>query len=83
MEVISQCHTHFGRLNSLGESVEMMKWQRDHAVPAEKAGELPAEQWNDKFTIGVLVDKELPNFLDEYEKVKQYAKELESEPKQE
>src|SRR5512143_1157488 len=37
VEVISQCHTHFGRLNKRGNQVEMMKWQRDHAVPAEKA----------------------------------------------
>ena len=29
VEVISQCQTHFGRLNKLGNQVEMMKWQRD------------------------------------------------------
>ena len=76
VEVITQCPTYYGRKNRLGTTVEMMEWQRDQAVPVEKAGELKPEQLIDKFTIGVLVDKELPNFLDEYEKVKQYAKDL-------
>jgi 2-oxoglutarate ferredoxin oxidoreductase subunit beta len=52
----------------------MMEWQRDQAVLVEKARELNAEDLAGKFTIGVLVDKELPNFVDEYEKVKQHAK---------
>jgi len=74
VEIITQCPTYYGRKNRLGTAVEMMEWQRDQAVLVGKAGELKPEELIDKFTIGVLVDKELPNFLDEYEKVKQYAK---------
>ena len=74
VEVIAHCHTQYGRQNRLGTAVEMMEWQRDHAVTVEKARDLDSETLTDKFTIGVLVDKELPNFVDEYEKVKQYAK---------
>ena len=74
VEIITQCPTYYGRKNRLGTAVEMMEWQRDQAVPVGKARELKPEELIDKFTIGVLVDKELPNFLDEYDKVKQYAK---------
>ncbi len=74
VEIITQCPTYYGRKNRLGSAVEMMEWQRDQAVVVEKAGELKPEELIDKFTIGVLVDKELPNFLDEYDKVKEYAK---------
>jgi 2-oxoglutarate ferredoxin oxidoreductase subunit beta len=74
VEIITQCPTYYGRKNRLGTTVEMMQWQRDQAVPVEKARELEPEELTDKFTIGVLVDKELPSFLDEYEKVKQHAK---------
>jgi 2-oxoglutarate ferredoxin oxidoreductase subunit beta len=60
----------------MGSAVEMMEWQRDFAVPVEKAGKLPPEQMEEKFTIGVLVDKEAPGFLEEYEKVKTKAKRI-------
>jgi 2-oxoglutarate ferredoxin oxidoreductase subunit beta len=79
VEIITQCPTYYGRKNRLGTAVEMMEWQRDQAVLVGKAQDPDSEPSADKFTIGVLVDKELPNFLDEYAKVKQYAKALESE----
>jgi 2-oxoglutarate ferredoxin oxidoreductase subunit beta len=86
VEVISQCHTHYGRLNKLGNQIEMMKWQRDSAVPVEKARQLSPEEMKDKFEVGILVDREAPNYLEEYDKVRQKAKEalsLEAESKEE
>lgn len=75
VEVISQCQTHYGRLNKLGNHVEMMKWQRDNAVPVEKASKMSPEEMEGKFEIGILVDREAPNYLEEYAKVRQRAKE--------
>jgi len=75
VEVISQCQTHYGRLNKLGNHVEMMKWQRDNAVPVEKARKMSPEEMEGKFEIGILVDREAPNYLEEYAKVRQKAKE--------
>ena len=74
VEVIAHCHTQYGRQNRLGSAVEMMEWQRDHAVPAEKALKMKSEELKDKILIGVLVDKELPVYQDEYEKVRERAK---------
>jgi 2-oxoglutarate ferredoxin oxidoreductase subunit beta len=76
VEVISHCHTQYGRQNRLGSAVEMMQWQRDHAVPAEKALKMRPEELQDKVLIGVLVDKELPIFQEEYEKIRSRAKEV-------
>jgi 2-oxoglutarate ferredoxin oxidoreductase subunit beta len=75
VEVIAHCHTQYGRQNRLGSAVEMMEWQRDHAVPVEKALKMKSEEFKDKILIGVLVDKELPVYQDEYEKVRERAKE--------
>jgi len=75
VEVISHCHTQFGKLNRMGSAVEMMTWQRDHAVTLDKAAKMTEEELKDKFTIGVLVNKELPVFDEEYEKVRQRVKE--------
>jgi len=79
VEVISHCHTQFGRLNRMGSAVEMMQWQRDHAVAVEKAAQMKDEELKDKFKIGVLVDRDLPAYQDEYEKVRRWSKGLEKE----
>ena len=74
VEVIAHCHTQYGRQNRLGTAVEMMEWQRDHAVEAKKAATMKPEELKDKVVIGVLVDKELPVYQDEYEKIRERAK---------
>lgn len=74
VEVIGHCHTQYGRLNRMGSAVEMMKWQKEHAVTVEKAAQMKDDELKDKFRIGVLVDKELPVFHEEYEKVRKWAK---------
>ena len=75
VEVISHCHTQYGRQNRLGSAVEMMQWQRDHALPVEKALKMKSEELKDKVLIGVLIDKQLPVFQEEYEKIRTRAKE--------
>ncbi len=74
VEVIAHCHTQYGRQNRLGTAVEMMEWQRDHPVEAKKAATMKPEELKDKIVIGVLVDKELPVYQDEYEKIRERAK---------
>jgi len=78
VEVISHCHTQYGKINRLGTAVEMMEWQRDQAVTVEKAGRMKEEDLKNKFRIGVLVDREMPVFQDEYEKVRRRSKGLEA-----
>jgi 2-oxoglutarate ferredoxin oxidoreductase subunit beta len=74
VEVIAHCHTQYGRQNRLGSAVEMMEWQRDHAVTVEKAAKMKPEELEDKILMGVLVDKELPVYQDEYNKIRVRAK---------
>lgn len=74
VEVVSHCHTQYGRLNRMGTAVEMMQWQKEHAITVEKAAGMADEELADKFKIGVLIDRQLPVFQDEYDKVKARAK---------
>ena len=53
----------------------MMKWQRDSAVPVEKARKMSPEEMEGKFEVGILVDREAPNYLEQYNQVRQKAKE--------
>ena len=52
----------------------MMEWQRDNAVTVEKAAGMKPEEVQDKILIGVLVDKELPVFQNEYDRIRERAK---------
>lgn len=74
VEVISHCHTQYGRQNRLGTAVEMMELQRDNAVPVEKAATMRAEELQNKIVIGILVNKELPVYQNEYDKIRERAK---------
>jgi 2-oxoglutarate ferredoxin oxidoreductase subunit beta len=74
VEVVSNCHTQYGRRNKLGGAVQMLQWQKDHAVRVEKAAEMPEEDLADKFTIGVLVDRDLPIYTEEYKKIREAAR---------
>ena len=75
VEVMSQCHTHYGKLNRMGSAVEMMEWQRDHAVTVEKARAMKQEESADKIVIGILMDRELPVYQRDYNDVRKRAKE--------
>jgi len=73
VEIISQCPTIHGRLNKLGGPAEMLRWQKNHAVPVEKvqdrwssATNLFKEDLGGKFLTGVFVDREAPEFVSEY-----------------
>jgi 2-oxoglutarate ferredoxin oxidoreductase subunit beta len=59
----------------MGNAVAMMTWQKEHGVRIEQAATMSKEELEDKFTVGVLVDRELPIYTDEYNLVRAAAKE--------
>jgi 2-oxoglutarate ferredoxin oxidoreductase subunit beta len=74
VEVITHCHTQYGRRNRMGSAVDMMKWQKEHAVRIEQAAKMTEEELRDKFTIGVLVDRDLPVYTEQYDLLRRAAK---------
>ena len=74
VEVISHCPTQYGKKNGMGGPVEMLRWQKDAAVRVEKAREMSEEDLQGKFTIGMLVDRDLPIYIREYRKVREAAR---------
>ncbi|NIA10412.1 MAG: 2-oxoacid:ferredoxin oxidoreductase subunit beta [Nitrospiraceae bacterium] len=74
VETITHCHTQYGRQNHLGSAVDMMKWQRDNAVPLEKAAKMTEKELEGKIVTGILVDKDLPIYDEEYKKLRERAK---------
>lgn len=74
VEAITHCHVQYGKLNKLGSNVDMMKWQKDNTLTVQKAAKMKPEDVEDKITMGVLMDKPLPNFTKEMAKLKDRAK---------
>jgi len=74
LEVMSNCHVQFGRRNDMADPVTMMKWLRDRAVNIQKAQEMTPDELKDKFTIGILADEEKPVYTEEYQKIRDRAR---------
>jgi len=69
VDVITQCPPIYGRYNRLGSATDMLRWQEEHALEAEEAEGLSAEDVKDKFLTGVFVDEEKPEYCEEYERL--------------
>jgi len=74
VEVMSNCHVQFGRRNNMADPVVMLNWLKDHAVSEEKGSSMPPDSINDKFTIGILANVDKPDYIKEYEKIRERAK---------
>jgi 2-oxoglutarate ferredoxin oxidoreductase subunit beta len=74
VEVVSHCHTQYGKLNRLGSAVDMMRLQKEDAISVEKARDMEPTKLEGKIIIGVLVDRRVPIYQEEYEKVRARSK---------
>lgn len=69
VEVISNCHTYYGRLNRLGNPTALLKMFQEKATPVTKASNV-AEETKGKIITGVLHrDEEKTELCDEYQKL--------------
>ncbi len=73
VEAISHCHTQYGRKNKMADPMTMMRWQQEHAVRVAKAATMTPEELAGKFTIGVLVDRDLPVYTQELRQIREAA----------
>ncbi|QEK12186.1 2-oxoacid:ferredoxin oxidoreductase subunit beta [Crassaminicella thermophila] len=69
IEGVSVCPTYYGRKNKKGTAVDIMKWQRDHAVDIKVAEKLSSEQLEGKFLIGEFKNTTEPEYTEEYQKI--------------
>jgi 2-oxoglutarate ferredoxin oxidoreductase subunit beta len=70
VEVLSQCPTYFGRKNRMGSATDMMEYYKDNTTPI---GSKAKKENPELIERGVFVQKELPEYCQEYDKVIQMA----------
>ncbi|KKL90856.1 hypothetical protein LCGC14_1900480, partial [marine sediment metagenome] len=71
VEVLTQCPTYFGRKNDLGSAVDMMKLYKETTTPR---GSKAKKENPDLIERGIFVQKEMPEYCSEYNKIIQKAK---------
>lgn len=70
IEVVSNCHTQFGRRNKMADPMNMVKWISDRATPLKKYEEMSQEEQEKHFPVGVLHhDTSRPEYTDTYTKL--------------
>jgi len=81
VEVLSPCPTNFGRQNVLGSPVDIMRDLKHRAVPVERWNAMTEEDREGRYPIGVLVDRELPRYLESFRTSCEIAARLRKEGK--
>ncbi len=69
VDAVSICPTYFGRKNELTCPIDMLKWQREHAISVNAAGKLSSDKLKDKFLIGKFYTSQEPEYTEEYNKL--------------
>jgi 2-oxoglutarate ferredoxin oxidoreductase subunit beta len=70
VEILSQCPTYFGRKNKEGSAVDMLERYKDMTTPI---GSKAKKETPDLIERGIFVQKEMPEYCKEYEKVIEMA----------
>jgi 2-oxoglutarate ferredoxin oxidoreductase subunit beta len=73
VEVVSYCHTTFGRANNLRSPIRMMQLLKENSLTVQAASKLGDELPEHKIVRGVLHDEEKPEFTELYDQVIEHA----------
>ncbi|MHB8232449.1 MAG: thiamine pyrophosphate-dependent enzyme [bacterium] len=69
LDVITNCHISYGRRNKMKSPVDMVKYQKEKAIPARSAENMSTEELNGRFKTGILYEKtDKSEFCGEYYK---------------
>jgi 2-oxoglutarate ferredoxin oxidoreductase subunit beta len=68
VEILSPCPTAYGKINKKGNGAQLILDQKNQVVRIEQAKTMPPEKLQGKTVIGVLADRELPEYISTYEK---------------
>ncbi len=69
VEVMTHCHTQFGRKNKRSQPVDNLVFFKDASVPKAKADAMSPEELRGKIVIGEFVNRDIPEYTDEYLKL--------------
>jgi len=69
VDVISNCHTYFGRYNGMPNAPQMLEYFKKNSVLLKKAQTMPQEELEGKIIIGEFRKEEKPEYFETYRKL--------------
>jgi 2-oxoglutarate ferredoxin oxidoreductase subunit beta len=69
VEAVSYCHTTIGRINRWGKAPDLMQRLKENSVTLRQAEGKSEEELAGKIVRGVLVDRELPEYIELYQQI--------------
>ena len=76
VEALTNCPTQFGRRNKNSKPSEMIKNIKDMTLTKKQAEKLSKEELKHKLVRGILVEKERPEYIEEYDRITNFNKEV-------
>lgn len=69
VEIMSPCPTAYGRRNRMGNGLRLMQDLKENSVSLAKAENMTEEELEGKIVTGILVDRDIPEYTEEYQKL--------------
>lgn len=66
VEVVTNCHTYYGRYNKLSRPEKMMEFFKSNTVNINKANKMTPEELKGKLVIGEFVDEDTKGYVEHY-----------------
>ena len=73
IEVLSNCHTQFGRRNRLSDPIELINHVAAKTINVKEAAKLSQDELREKIVVGLLHEEEREEYCDAYDKLMQRA----------
>lgn len=71
IEVVSNCHTYYGKMTGMKTAIDMLAWMKEATAPVT----LPEARRAGKTPRGVLIDRDLPEYGEAYQQLLERARE--------
>ena len=69
VDVVTNCHTYYGRYNGMPEPYQMLEYFKEKAVLLEKAKKMSEDELEGKIVIGEFRNVEKESYMEMYEKI--------------
>jgi 2-oxoglutarate ferredoxin oxidoreductase subunit beta len=69
IEIMSPCPTAYGKINKKGRAKDLILNQKNQAVGIERTKNMTQEELQGKIITGILIDRELPEYIQTYDKI--------------
>jgi 2-oxoglutarate ferredoxin oxidoreductase subunit beta len=69
VEIMSPCPTAYGKINKKGLPKDLVLGQKAQAVNLEKSKKMSAEDLRGRIITGILADREIPEYVNTYDKI--------------